>query len=645
MASRYKTSLWKLNSREQKSLKKSENIGDRVMARVRRGASTELRLESGATISVRPFAPVGKGDRVLVEKDGRDVKIILDENNDLLDIGGSWSVSYCVNIGQETIDIIIKEVESDDELSGLESLKRFHYRGEKMAGRAVPLIAVTSHRLLPNVIGFVEITSALLVNTARKIVLDRPFSDSENDIHWQRWDMSTAKRHTKRLARISRCVVYPELRGLGVASKLASAATIYARDRWHYGGSRAVFLEITADMLRFAPFVLGAGFTYIGDTEGNEERMLRDMRYLLSRTIKSGEQDDFPRGGGGIMSLQRSYATTLLGVMSRRNIGLESLLNVLRRSPETLTDDEWIALHRVFRRPKPTYMYGLTPAASKHLQAVAPIARPVSNGTSLLRNRPLAFEEKLVAIRDLSIQTSVAPSSSPRGRKVAEAFGIVAKRVEANLISNLDLEIQSGDIVLVTGPSGTGKSIILRAMYQSLTNMLSLPEGIAIQSGDISGTDRVSWVTQVDLGKAPVDLLENVSLEHALSLLGVAGLAESSLFVRPAATLSDGQKYRLAIACALAEDPEVLFVDAFCEPLDDLSAAAVCKGLRGLSRRTGKAIVAATASPDRLLAALEPDIVVQLLPGRTVKVHKRPELSGVENENKEGSYHLKTESQ
>ncbi|AYZ66755.1 ATP-binding cassette domain-containing protein [Burkholderia multivorans] len=586
---------------------------------------------------------MGKGDKVLVAKDGSGVKILLEEEQKLLDLSSSWSVSYRVDLGQEHLDITVKEVESEDELSALNSLKQFHYRGENMAGRAVPLIAVTSHRLLPKVIGFIEITSALLVNTARKTVLDRPFSDPERDVHWQRWDMNTAKRHTKRLARISRCVVYPELRGLGLASKLANAATIYARDRWHYGGSQAVFLEITADMLRFAPFVLGAGFTYVGDTEGNEVRMLRDMRYLLNRTIKSGSNDDFPQGGGGIMSLQRSYATMLLGVMNRRNIGLEHLLNVLRRSPETLDDDEWISLHRVFRRPKPTYMYGLTPAATKHLHAVAPIARQVPNGAHLLRSRPFASGANLININGLSINTSVAPSASPRGRKVAEAFGIVAKRVDTSLISNLDLEIHSGDVILITGPSGTGKSILLRAIHESLTGIQSLPDGVSIQNGKISGTDRVSWVTKVDLSKAPVDLLDKVSLEHALSLLGIAGLAESSLFVRPAATLSDGQKYRLTIACALAEDPDVLFVDAFCEPLDDLSAAAVCKGLRELSRRTGKIILAATASPDRLLAALEPDKVVQLLPGRAVKVHRRPDPSGVKNENKEGSHLVKTE--
>lgn len=598
------------------------------MSRVRKGAVTYLRLESGATVKVLPFAPVGEGDRVFVSTVDGSIHLVLDDGQGEIDLGNPWLSRHQIEIGNERLEILIKEVESEHELAGLASLKQFHYRGERTAGRAVPLIAVASHRLLPEVIAFIEVTSAMLVNTARKSILDRPFSDAESCVCWQRWDMSTAKNHTKRLARISRCVVYPELRGLGIASRLARAAAHYARERWQFGGARPVFLEITADMLRYSPFVQSAGFIYVGDTEGNENRMLRDMRYLLKRTIASGSQDDFPQGGGGIMSLQRSYATTLLGVMSRRKLGLEQLLNLLRRSPEKLTDDEWIALHRVFRRPKPTYMYGLTRAATEHLRAAASTRRmSTSNGLDFVKNRRSQLGKPIVQISGLRLETSVAPSTSPRARKVAEAFGVVAKRMDATLVNELSLDVAAGEIILITGPSGTGKSLLIRAIHAALSGAGKMPTGVALRFDKAVGTSRIGWVQPVDSNKAPVDILNDPSLERVLSLLGTAGLAESSLFVRPAATLSDGQRYRLAIASALVHEPELLLVDAFCEPLDDLSAAAVCMGLRMLTKRNQTSAILATAVPDRLLKALDPDAVVQLLPGRSIKVHrKRPRL-------------------
>ena len=64
-------------------------------------------------------------------------------------------------------------------------------------------------------------------------------------------------------------------------------------------------------MLRFYPFIDEA-FSSMGDTEGNQHRLTRDMQYLLKKSLSVEGTKGMPQGGGGIMTLQRGYASQLL---------------------------------------------------------------------------------------------------------------------------------------------------------------------------------------------------------------------------------------------------------------------------------------------------------------------------------------------
>ena len=589
-----------------------------VQSRSRKGSKTTLRLSNGAELVLRPFVPLGVGDTVVEQ--GRRVQVSIEDGRKTLTVHPGWRSIRRIKIGDRVLTLVLKEVETEDELEALKKLQAFHYRDSAATGRMVPLIATTNDSQLPPVIGFIEITSALLVNTARKRVLDRAYSDSEASVTWQRWDMATAKKNTRRIARISRCVVYPEIRGLGISKYLTEAAVSYVSTRWHYGGCQPIFVEITADMLRYIPFVKNAGFTFIGQTEGNEQRVLKDMRYLLQRQSKHGA--NFPKGGGGIMDLQRSYATTLHEVMKTRGIHLETLLNLLRRDPSSLNDDEWIALHRVFRHPKPTYMAGLTTAAKKLLSTAAPAFREKLDEKPKKHKVELhtARQHPLFSIDGLLLSTIASPSKTARARKVAEAFGVVAKDVSTNLVDGLSISISPGEIVLISGPSGSGKSLLLRSIEHMLSNssqsMPGLPD-VRVECSSHSGRPRIAWLETIRSERSAVDLLDHLPIEEALSTLAAAGLGEAPLFVKPTNHFSDGQLYRLGLALALAKKPDLLIADAFCEPLDYFSAATVCKRLQAFCKNRGIAIIAATADPTRLLNVLKPNRVLQLLPGRT----------------------------
>ncbi len=586
----------------------------RVAARTRTYDQVKLRLEDGSNVLIRPYAPVGKGDRLLVE--GTNLSIFLSSTFAPVPLTPSWTTEKSISAGWGSHKVTIKEIESKEELDGFVRLTERHYRGAGGVGRTVPLIATIECWDLPRVIGFIELASAFLVNTARKRVFDASFSEPSQNIAWARWDSMTAARFTNIVARISRCVVHPEFRGLGLSSLLVDACVAFARQRWHFGNMRPLFLEITADMLRYFPFVQQSGFTYIGDTEGNEHRLTKDMTYLLRRSIGLDKRMGLPKGGGGILALQRSYAMMLGEVVREKRTSVEKLLKVLRMNPEDLSDDEWVLLHKVFRRPKPTYLLGLTTRADQFVKRAEAKGTKKRKSVRTSDRKPKVSSDPVVlAVSDVSLSVVTTPSSSSRSRKVQEAFGIVSKEFKVELIRNLDVRINRGEIILVAGPSGTGKTLLLRALTHLAarqSDKFDCAEGVRVSGVSTISPAKVVWLRSITGDATPIDLLSGETLEDALRLLATAGLAEPQLFIRNASQLSEGQAYRMSLAVALAQRPELLMADAFCEPLDRFSAAAVCKRLRNLSRDTGLAVVVATANPDRLAGALNPDRILVL---------------------------------
>ena len=566
-------------------------------------------MECGESIMTRRFIPVSRGARLTRTQDTLLVR--LNDGTDL-QVSPPWKESMSFQVGDVDIPIEIKEIESDIELDGFFRLTRYHYRGAKGAGRTVPLVVTTSRDDLPHVLGFIELATSFLVNSPRKRILDTVFADSERGVAWQRWDGATSRKWTNCIARISRCVVFPEFRGLGLSSLLVESAVEYARERWHMAGLRPVFLEITADMLRYWPFVQKAGFVYVGDTEGNGHRAARDMRYLIRKaaTTSGRGQGGMPKGGGGILSLQRSRAEHLRKVVQSTGLSLENVIDHLRTSPDKLSDDEWVLLHTAYRRPKPTYLRGLTSAAQSFLLKRAAVAtNSFVSGNSKRESARIGKCECLLDVSGLTISVRAKPVSSRRSRRVQEAFGIVSKEIDLPVIENLDIAVHRGELILVTGPSGSGKSLLLEAIQELARNSTSLgthPDVIinGLAKGNLPSVGRPR-VCHPDV--APVDALESVALESTLELMAVAGLAEPQVLIRPAKTLSLGQRYRLSLALGISDDIDLFLVDEFCEALDDFSAVAVAKHLRReISSRAIGAVVA-TSRPAPILSSLQPD--------------------------------------
>jgi len=159
-----------------------------------------------------------------------------------------------------------------------------------------------------------------------------------------------------------------------------------------------------------------------------------------------------------------------------------------------------------------------------------------------------------------------------------EARGLVLEIGGRRLVDGIDLTLLPGAITVVMGPNGAGKSLLLRLLH----GMILPTAGTVRWAGRPPG--EAVRRRQAMVFQRPVLLRRSVAanIEFALSLRGGGtadmrraaldrvGLAE--LASRPARLLSGGEQQRLALARALALEPEVLFLD---EPTVSLDPASV----------------------------------------------------------------------
>jgi len=159
-------------------------------------------------------------------------------------------------------------------------------------------------------------------------------------------------------------------------------------------------------------------------------------------------------------------------------------------------------------------------------------------------------------------------------------------------LSNVSLEIEDTEMVLITGPSGGGKSTLCRCLNGLIPHFHggTLKGHVVVDGLDIMDHQPREFATRVgmvfqdpenqlvgadverdiafgleNLGIAPGEIAERV--EEALAVLGIESLRRT-----PLATLSGGEKQKAALAAAVAMRPSVLVLDEPTSELDPVSA-------------------------------------------------------------------------
>jgi sulfonate transport system ATP-binding protein len=165
-----------------------------------------------------------------------------------------------------------------------------------------------------------------------------------------------------------------------------------------------------------------------------------------------------------------------------------------------------------------------------------------------------------LSVRARSARAAAPPVVYARG--LAKSFG------EKRVLSNIELEIQKGEFVVLLGPSGTGKTTLLRI----LAGLELLDEGVVLvppahttvyQEPRLVPSLRV--LSNVTLGQQRT----RETLRRALEALAEVGLSDHARSWP--ATLSGGEAQRVALARALVRSPELLLLDEPFAALDALT--------------------------------------------------------------------------
>ena len=232
------------------------------------------------------------------------------------------------------------------------------------------------------------------------------------------------------------------------------------------------------------------------------------------------------------------------------------------------------------------------------------------------------------------MNASLAQVSTVALRTSDLAVGYRTWRERRSVLERVNVSVARGELVCVLGPNGIGKSTLMRTLGRMQPPLWGAVElaGTALETLSASElarrvgvvlTERVAIETLrvreiVELGRYPhsgwfggLDGRDREVVSWALEAVGVSHLAE-----RDFGRISDGERQRVMVARALAQQPTLLLLDEPTAYLDVPSRVELMGLLRRLTRESILAVVVSTH--DLELALRTADLVWLLIPGGDV---------------------------
>ena len=161
------------------------------------------------------------------------------------------------------------------------------------------------------------------------------------------------------------------------------------------------------------------------------------------------------------------------------------------------------------------------------------------------------------------------------------------------LVPDISFEIAPGEVILLAGANGTGKTTLLKALGRDFrrsegisAHTVLIPTNIPKVKGfTVGGFIQTSCYAESDWnGRIPEEVRKR--LDEALELLGIQALKK-----RDIATLSDGEFQKACLAVGLTRKAEVLLLDEPTAFLDVENRIDVLQTLKKAARNTGTAVL------------------------------------------------------
>jgi phospholipid/cholesterol/gamma-HCH transport system ATP-binding protein len=214
-----------------------------------------------------------------------------------------------------------------------------------------------------------------------------------------------------------------------------------------------------------------------------------------------------------------------------------------------------------------------------------------------------------------------ASENPANGAVVIRVRGLVTRFGAQTIHDGLDLDVRRGEVLGVVGGSGTGKSVLLKAIIGLIRPAAGTIEVLGDDTATLNDAERIAlqarWGVLFQDGalfssmtvaeNIQVPLKEHTTLDPA-TIAEVARIKIAMTGLPPEAglkfpsELSGGMKKRAGLARALALDPDILFLDEPTAGLDPIGASAFDELIKGLQRSLGLTVFMVTHDLDSLRA-------------------------------------------